>query len=390
MSVGALAQLIATPWLARLYTPLEFGFFAIFSAVASVVASASCLRHDVAILVVRDDEAASVSQLALLYVLGVAAIGGVLAATGVPSWVSANYAALDDCGLQLAVAVVGGGALLVACGLSMRREEYVLNALMRSIQGPVYVLSALFLPFGLVNGWVAGWLFAAVIALAYVQDQVGLASFSALRRQAFKLKHYALNLTPTFLLDSFALILPVFVIGNAYGPEVTGNYSQVTKLIGAPLLLVSAVVGQIFIERSGKLYRRGESSLPLFCRTLSVLGAVALVVLAVVGVFGDVLVGWILGAAWRTDRLFVVLISVPILCKVVVSPTTTIFLTHHRTAAIVQWQSAYFLITLLALSLAGVWLGIDGFLMVYAINELILYATYGVMAYRVAKAGEVV
>jgi O-antigen/teichoic acid export membrane protein len=386
MSVGPIVQIIATPWLARAYSPAEFGALAIFMTSSLVLASISCFRHDAAILVVQDSNVDATSQLALLYVLLSSIIGGLLIAIFAPDIFGKGYAVLAENQFSLMLAIAGGGAVLVSTALSMRREEYAINATIRAIQAPAYVVLALFFSDSLINGWTNGFIFAGVVSIVYLLICTRLRKVQEITRQAYVLRKYSLQLTPTFLLDSIALSLPIFFINLHYSQAELGNYSQVSKLISGPLLLVSAVIGQFFLEKSGKNYRAKKSSLRLFKISIFILVSLGLITLTMIVIAGHELVSLILGKGWETGTMYLIVITVPIIFKIIISPITFVFLTHEKTKIIVYWQIAYFFITLIVLSIAASFkISIEFFLIFYGVSEAIMYAIYGILAYRVVK-----
>ena len=386
MSAGSLILLFATPWLARAYSPEEFGSLAIFMAVMSLLSSASCLRHDAALLVVPDSKVDPTTQLAFIYVLVCSIFGGVFFGSLIPEVLGIKYSVLKENMVQLVVGTFGGGSLLLACAMSMRREEYFINALIRAIQGPVYVVMALFFAAGLINGWAIGWAMAGITSAIYLTLNTRFSRPSVIWKQAVSLKQYSLRLTPTFLLDSLALALPIFFINFNYSAEEVGAYSQVNRLIGAPLLLISAVIGQILLEKTGKYFRNNQSSFYIFKISVYILIAIASLVLIAVIFSGHYLVSLILGSGWKSDTIYLIIITIPILCKTVVSPITCVFLTHEQTKYVVNWQILYFLTTLIILSLTTILkVRVEIFLSVYAFGEMILYALYYHWAYAVVK-----
>jgi O-antigen/teichoic acid export membrane protein len=386
MSTGPIILLFATPWLARAYSPEEFGTLAIFMAVMSVISSISCLRHDAAILVVQDSKVYPTVQLAFIYTLSCSILAGVVFSFLAPEILGANYNSFRENQFQLVLGAVGGGAVLLACALSMRREEYLINAVIRMVQGPTYVLLTLLFATSLVEGWAYGWALAGLLSVTYLFINIHLSSLVLIWKQAVNLREYSLRLTPTFFFDSLALNLPILFISMCYTSAEVGNYSQVSRLIGGPLLLVSAVIGQLLLEKTGKYYRNGNSSMFIFKNSVYILLAISIFVLIIIFFAGHYLVDLILGAGWRDDTFFLLVISIPILCKTIISPLTCVFLTHEQTKYLVNWQTLYFLVTLLSLSIvAFLKLPIEILLIVYALSEIALYVLCYYWAQKVVK-----
>ena len=74
---GALAQalpLALGPWLTRLYTPAQFGQYAVFAALAANLAVVACARYDYALPLARD--AAEARALMALCLRVLLAVGG--------------------------------------------------------------------------------------------------------------------------------------------------------------------------------------------------------------------------------------------------------------------------------------------------------------------------
>jgi O-antigen/teichoic acid export membrane protein len=386
MSLGPLIQWLATPWLARAYAPDAFGQLAVFMAISVVISGLSCMRHDAAILVVQDSEVDATAQLALCYALAVAIIGGTLVTFFAPQIFGEKYSVLAENRLQLILSIVGAAVVLIGAALSMRHEKYTISALLRVIQGTMYVLLALSVMDGLINAWSTAWVIAGVVSLAYLIINRRICKARQLLNQAVILKDYSLNLTLTFFLDSLALVLPILFINYYYGLAEVGSYSQVSKLIGAPILLVSALIGQIFFQKSGKYYRSNQSSLGLFKICIFVLASLAIILLITIIFFGHYLADLILGEGWRTETIYLVMISIPILFKAVVSPITTVFLTHGRTKALAFWQLIYFVLTLIILITVTLFkTSFETFLIIYAVSEVFLYSIYGLLAFKVIQ-----
>lgn len=386
MSLGPLLQFIATPWLARIYSPQEFGDLAFFVTVTSVLISVACMRHDVAILVVKDNQVGATSRLALLYAVFIAIVCGCLAFAGLPKLLSDIGAkAITVEALLITLAIAGGGAVLVACNLSQRRDEYITNAFLRSLQGIVYIICAFTMSWGLMNSWLAGWGIAAFFAVIYVYLTREQSPLVQLTHQAIYLKDYIFKITPAFLLDSLALALPVIFIGKWFGAADLGKYTQIYKLIAPPMLLISAVAGQLLLERTGRLYREKQSSLPVMRKLFYALSLFSFSVLILTVLLGSMITNLMLGDGWRHDTTFIVLITIPILCKTVVSPFTTIFLTHEKTKIFVRWQIAYFISTILILLISTRCEKIDSFLMIYLTSEFVAYFVCSFLIYKTIK-----
>lgn len=384
--IGPLAQFIATPLLARAYAPSDFGHLALFMSLAGVLVAISCLRYESVIVVADDAHVPSAvwvslaSAVLLFFALVPIVYSGALGLV---------FTQLKDLGRDVwGVPAFGlcGGLILIGMQLTLRQGAFGLNAVFRSGQSLIFVLVALlWKDIGLVAASVLGGLVVALLVLAYLIRQMPPVTMSAMLAVARERRHHALALTPTSLLDALAVAAPILFLGSAYGAEQTGHYSQIQRLVGAPLALFGMVVGQLFMKRSAEIFRSGESSRQLLWRSAGILGLAALILTISLASLGELLFGWILGAGWRTDTSFILLVSAPLLCKLIVSPISSVFITHDQIRAGVSWQVAYFISTFCVLYLASANLTFDKFLFAYAFHEFALYGIYLYMAQRVAQ-----
>lgn len=383
---GPLVQLVATPWLSRLYTPAEFGSFALFLSSVSVLLTVACLRYETLIPVVEDNLVKPATFVALFSALLMFLFINFAIVTGTLQYLYRPFAELGDQIWGMPIAAACGGLLSIVCYLTLRRSEFVLNALMRSMQVSLFVILAIaFSKIGLVQSLIFSWMLVGFLGLVYIVKDIFPLQREIAWATAIRFKQYPTLLTPTSLLDAVAVALPVFLISATYGTEATGNYAQLQRLIGAPLLLGSMVMGQMFFKYSGELYRSFESASRLMWRTVKILSVIALSVLVAVISVGEPVCKLLLGRGWRVDTFFLLLVTIPFVCRAIVSPISTVFLTHHRVSLGVKWQVVYFITTCSVLYPASKFLKFEYFLLGYAIHELILYSIYLALANRVVS-----
>lgn len=190
---------------------------------------------------------------------------------------------------------------------------------------------------------------------------------------------------PMTLLDSLAVALPLLFILATFSGEDAGSYSQVQRLIGAPLVLAGLAVGQVFYKYAGDRYRSNEPIAPLLWLVVGGLSLIGFALLAVALAVGEYLLGFLLGQAWRVDTWFVILTLIPVVARVIVSPVSTIFLIANRIGMLSIWQVLYFIVTLSVLSVAKERLDFDHFILAFGCSECIMYGSYLFLAAHVAQ-----
>lgn len=386
VGVGPLVQLLATPLLARLYLPADFGRLAVFLSAAGILVAISCLRYEVTIAVVDDEHVPAGVWVAVSSALLLFLILLLVVSLHLPQVLIPQLNVLGEDVWSVPIFSVCGGFVIVGMQLTLRRAEFGLNAALRSAQTVLFVLLALTCtPLGLVKVSALSAIAVAIVVLFYLVKVVSKTGGREICRAAYKYKQYPLILMPTSLVDAMATSSSVFIISWAYGVEATGQYAQIQKLVGAPLVLAAVVAGQLFLKNSAEKYRRHESSKDLLWTYVMRLGLLAVVVVMLVGAGGEYILGFVLGPAWRVDTWFLMLVIMPQLFKLIVSPISSVFITHNRVGPVGVWQVTYFASTLVVLYLAAENLSFEHFLCVYAIHEAVLYSVYLYMANLAAQ-----
>ena len=268
----------------------------------------------------------------------------------------------------------------------MREGRYVRNGVIRSSQSILFSIFAIAASgLGLLIANVLASVVVGVALLYYLLVGIRKISFTEIKRVARKYLEYPLLVAPTSMLDAAALTMPVLFISGSYGFESTGHYTQIQRLIGAPIIMAGIVVGQLFMKRSGELFREGRSSRKLLWKSIGVLSAGAIVLLIGLAIFGEVVSRAILGDAWRVDTKFLVIVITPLLFRAVISPITTVTLTHGMAKIGTLWQVYYFVTTYFGLLYAAKTMNFENFLIFYAIIEIVAYLLYLMLADQVAS-----
>ena len=146
--------------------------------------------------------------------------------------------------------------------LTLRQGSYLRNALIRSLPSILFVVIAIGGPsIGLVRANMLGALLVGSAVLLYLLVMVVPASARALVPMAQRFRQYPLLLAPTSLLDAAAVTMPVFFISAAYGLESTGHYTQIQRLLGAPMILAGVVI--VFVAPLGGYWLARRATSPI-------------------------------------------------------------------------------------------------------------------------------
>jgi O-antigen/teichoic acid export membrane protein len=262
-------------------------------------------------------------------------------------------------------------------GALTRSGSFVHIAVLRIVQPAGFITAALFMvPGGLPVAFTIGVACAAICGLVFSWRQLVSPAVCRTGQVLAKYREFPIISLPVAVLNTFALAMPLLFIGQHYGEAAAGNYSQVQRLVAAPLLLCSAAVAQVFYKHAGDVARKGQSIRPLMWKTVRNLALVGTALLALVAVIGDPVLSMFLGSGWQTDSDYLLLILIPIVVRSSVSPITSVILLTGRLRLGAAWQIFYAVSSWILLSYMSTHFPLETLLLGVLVNEIVMYLIY--------------
>lgn len=305
--VAQALALAAMPLLARLYTPADFGFLAVFVAISSVVGTAITLRYESAVLPAKTDQESA--TIVLICLVCIVAFGLPLMGASVllPAGALRSLSAEGELAPWLPVAVLAGASIAIMATTQAwlnRQQRYGHMAGLRIAQS--FTVVGLSLLFGTVFHYDQGLMLAHVLAYS-VTAGIALWFVKSLARNwsnaevksAVKIHASAPKyLLPTAMLDVFTLQLPVVLIANWFGQDIAGQFSMAWRVLMLPMALIGAAMGQVFLQRFAQIYHQPKCARNLLTRAWRAQFLLSVGPMLVVTFFGESIFQRVLGAAW--------------------------------------------------------------------------------------------
>ena len=300
---GALAQalpLLLGPWLTRLYSPVEFGVYHLFAAVAANVAVVACARYEFALPLAADEaEARVLRRLCLLLLLATTLLCTLLAA----GWALALQA-VWPAWLPLAVLLLG--ALSVATLTATRARRFKALATARVLQhggGAAAQAAAGVLQTG-VQGLIAAPLVAVAAAALLLRWPVAGPAASIgppdLRAAARRYREFPLLNSPHAFLGALQDTASVALVAAQLGAAAAGAWGLALRYLKAPATLVGSALSQALYpalaQNQGRITRESRA---MVRRAMLTLAAIATPLVLLLWAFAPALFVWAFGEPWR-------------------------------------------------------------------------------------------
>lgn len=384
-ALGQGVVLLATPYLARHYSQETFGALAVLMTITNISTAAACLRYDMAMPACEEAEVRGLFLVTLVSAFGTAALA--FAATELAMQLGFMHGHLEGRGWP---PLVGACVLLVGLfqatnGYYLRRGSYRLLSVTRFSQGGLFAALAIVPGIGLL--WSQALSFAGgLLGCVGILGTHGAASNDVLPA-AKRNRGFPLLSLPGALLDSCGYSVCIWVIASEYGAKAAGNYSQIQRIIGAPLMLLSMSIGQILLRQTAELAGDRQGLVRFLLRVLGALSVLALAALLALWWLGEPLFRVALGRGWLVDRSFLEPIALGVFVRACISPLSSVLITLRKFRRAFFWQLSYFCSASLVLPLLAHHLVITEYVIAYAAHEVVFYTFYLILIVTAIKTG---
>lgn len=313
--MGQFLLLAITPIVSRLYTPSDFGIFAVFGALLGVVLVASSLRYELAIPLMRNDSSArsvltSALEFNVLTSLGLLVVilfwaRDFARAFQVPE--AANYLFI------LPIGVLAGGTYRAANMWALRKGEIKSIAQTKLVQSATNGGLQLGLGFlgagalGLIVGHTVGFAAGGFRLLRNAGFNVrGIVSSQKRKRGGMILirhRRFPMFDAPAALVNTLNVQLPNLVLGIMFSPAVAGIYFLAERVFTTPMAFASQALGHSLLASSRELVGKG-GMLRQATLMAGVLTALVAVPTLVVMLTGEHIFAWVFGESWRDAGIY--------------------------------------------------------------------------------------
>ncbi len=268
-----------SPILTRIYTPEDFGVFALYMSVASILSVVATGRYELAIMLPKKDEdAINIVALSILISFLVSLISflivfifnseitQLLGNSEISNWL-----------YFIPITVLLTGIYQSFNYWSNRKKEYKMLATSRIAQSGTAASSNLIFGFsgfgsaGLIGSSILGQLISTTILgkLIYRENKI----FKKINK--FKIISFAKKYIshPKYLVLSHSIAniymqIPIFYINKFFDASILGFYSLAARFIGIPGMLIANAVGDVFREKATQQYHKTGEFKQLFLNTL--------------------------------------------------------------------------------------------------------------------------
>lgn len=345
-TMAQVAPLLAAPLLSRLYLPSDYGAYGLALSIAAITSSVASGAFNQAVNLPKDPDDAN--RLAWIITLGGIATAALTTLGAVMEWLLLDRFEHRMWFVPVFTAILGGHTSATALAgrdrrytaIARSRVGLALIGLLGSVLGGLAHAGEV----GLMAGSIAGTTAAIVILHAdrgAIQRSRTLPEWPGLLSVARRYAAFPKWQLPSTLLQTIAVQSPVWIISAFFGSQVLGQFSFAARILGSPLQLIGASLGEVFRNEASAEWRAHEHCSATFRRFLLILAAVYLAPLLVLAGFGPLLFVFAFGPAWELAGEMVRYLAIVFACRGCVGTLSYTLVLAGRQRAVLGFQMAF-------------------------------------------------
>lgn len=377
-----------SPILTRIYTPEDFGVYALFVAVTAIFGSIANGRYELAIMLPKKDEdAINIFALGFIITCFISLILLVLVVLFNDYFTT--LLGNEEISFWLyfvPLTVFFTGLWNILNYFNNRRKNYkdLRNAtIVKSIVLATIHLSVGFIKQG-VTGLISGQIFSQLFANTrllknILKDKILISKISKVKVIALakKYKDFPKHSMVPSLLNTLTSQLTSIMIPKMFSFVISGYFFFAIKIVNLPTSLISGALGQVYLQQITENKNNGIKNIKIFKKTLKKLFLIALPI-ATIGYFlSPYIFPIIFGEDWFISGEIAQYLFLIFLISFCVSPLSVSFVPAMELKKGAFWQYLYCFtsIVFFAISLY-LELPLKEFLVYFVIHEYVLYGIF--------------
>jgi len=319
-TIAQAIPLAISPILTRIYTPEDFGVFALFLALTGLFSSVASGRYDLAIMLPKKDEdAINIFALGIIIItlLSLFLLSLVLLLNEYITMLLHNEA-IGFWLYFVPIAVFFTGLFNLLSYFNNRKKNYkdIANAtIIKSIMLAMVQLSIGFVKegaTGLISGQIVASLFANLRLLRNIlKDKFLISKISKIEiiSLAKYYKDFPKYQAPHAMLNTFSSYVPIYMFTPFFGLTVVGLYSLSTRIVFTPMMILAGASAKVYNQKLTQLYHEDGDVYGFTVRLLKSLLKKIILPFLIIVIFAPDIFGFIFGENWREAGVYTQILS---------------------------------------------------------------------------------
>ncbi len=385
-----------TPILTRLYSPDDFGVFALFLAIVAITGAIANAQYEQAIILPKEDKqsfnlialgvffSTTISLLLLIIVLffneelalffGNKTIAPYLYLIPISTFLLGIYNSFNYFNIKKSEFK------------NIAKSQIIRSSSLGFSQILIGILS--YGPIGLVLGQIISYLSGNTILFKTIKKnyEKGFINKNQIRSLAVAYNKFPKYSLPSVFLNSINLNILNIFISILFNVTTLGFFSLTQRIIGVPSRIIGSSISQVYLKQSSDDINNNKSTKKVFLKTLKKLTTLCIPIFLVLFFIVEPAFAFVFGEEWRVSGYYAKILIPLAAVRFLSSTLTGTFIVHQK-----QQILLYFNIVLL-ISIIFIFViskinnfKIEQFLLFYTLIVSIIYLTLLVINWNVSK-----
>lgn len=399
MTGTSLAQAIPiaiSPILTRIYSPEDFGVFALYMALVSILSVLVTGRYELAILIPkRDRDAINIVALSVSFTILISVL--LLLIFALFNSKIIQLLGMDGSGCWLYVVPLSTLVMGLYQSLNYwnnRQSQYKRMAISRTANSGTASLIQLGLgsagvgTSGLIGGQLAGVGLAITFLMRMIwrEDWVRIKTIKINRMISLAKKY--INF-PKFLIlahgfNTASGQMPVILLGSFFTVTASGFYGLTQRVMGAPMTLIAGAMGDVFRQEASKAYAYNGNCKLIYKKTFKRLLMISFIPFLIFFFVAPGLFAFIFGQQWQVAGVYAQILSPMFFLKFITSPLSSMFIIAQKQRLDLIWQVCLLVMIFSAFFLGHVMMSVYAALIAFSSVYCFMYIVNGFVSYQLA------
>ncbi len=321
-ALGQLITVFISPLLTRIYAPEDFGLFAVYFSIVSILSVIICLRYEIAIVLPKDEDKAidlvllsgfvALGLSFLLLFIGFVFNNQLVHIIGYPEFKFYIF--------LIPLSTFFYGCFQIFNFWMTRLQLYNKLAISKTLKGISTGVMQLGWGFflypgaiGLILGQIAGNMLPTFYLFQHSFHQVKkrlINGFTSnLKSALIEYKRFPIFTSWATLINALSQNIPALLLAFLFSPAAAGFYAITIRVISMPAALIGNSVRQVYFQRASAIHNTGSSIYPLFKKTTWQLVFLAIIPFTVIIIWGSSLFTFVLGPSWGEAGTYASILS---------------------------------------------------------------------------------
>lgn len=359
-TIAQIMGILVLPILSRIYSPADFGLYALFFSISNILLIVSTWQYEMAIVLPKKhDESVSLFFLSILLVF-IMSLLFLLFLIFFNDFIL-NLLKLKN--LSTLFFLIPFHIFISGFYQSLRYLNSRNNAFGNSAKsavinsGTTYLLQILFgislvnrsgLIVGSILGSFLGTIFLLGVSIKFISTKS--INLTKIKKVLYKYKKFPIFTTPGSFIASLGAQLPVILLTSLFGPIFSGFYSIANKAISIPSRIVASSISEVSYKHISDIVHDEKLLSNYMEKSMAGLLQISIIPFLLVLLFGRLLASIFLGDQWSIAGMYIQILSPFVFLQLLGAPIG-VFYQKNRNDLVFNLQIFYLILSVFGLGM---------------------------------------